>query len=264
MKAISLAVLLSAPLCAATLSHTYVSSGSGSDSNTCDRTHPCLTLAGALVNTSSGGEIDVLDTGDYGGLTIDRPLTIDGAGALATTGEISVNTTGVVILRNLSITAPTGVDAIGAAALRVEHVTITGTSGMIYGVICGAGSCSLKDVRIQNFQHSGQGAAVLVEGPAKVSVTDCTLTGNDIGIAAFAGGLAEADNNFIQYNTIGVSTNDNSTGAGGTIRLGDNTITDNTTGLQVAGTGASIISYGDNRIFGNVTNGNPTVVTTNR
>jgi len=73
----------------------------------------------------------------------------------------------------------------------------------------------------------------------------------------------------VQNNTIGVSTNDNNnnpenSGAGRTIRLNGNTITDNTTGLQVAGSGAAIVSFGNNTVFGNTINGNPTLLTTNR
>src|ERR1700734_1668300 len=53
-------------------------SGVGDDANPCTRTAPCATFAGAFAQTAAGGEIAVLDPGDFGPLTIDRALTVDG------------------------------------------------------------------------------------------------------------------------------------------------------------------------------------------
>jgi len=44
-------------------------SGAGNDSNTCTRTAPCATFAYVYSQTSAGGEIGVLNPGDFGGLT---------------------------------------------------------------------------------------------------------------------------------------------------------------------------------------------------
>ncbi len=56
---------------------TFVSATSaGVDTNPCTTAAPCRTLAHALTLTTPGGEIQVLDSGGYGGLTIDRPITI--------------------------------------------------------------------------------------------------------------------------------------------------------------------------------------------
>jgi hypothetical protein len=57
-------------------------SGVGSDANACTRTAPCLTFAGAIAKTAAGGEIDALDPGGFGTLTITKSITIDGGGAL--------------------------------------------------------------------------------------------------------------------------------------------------------------------------------------
>jgi hypothetical protein len=43
------------------------------------------------------------------------------------------------------------------------------------------------------------------------------------------------------------------------VRLGNSTVTDNVTGLNAAG--GQIISYGNNRVAGNTTNGAPTSTT---
>ncbi|HEV2447211.1 MAG TPA: hypothetical protein VGS58_14865 [Candidatus Sulfopaludibacter sp.] len=259
-------LLLGSCCLAAAATRTYVSSGGTDSPNvTCSRTAPCATIQYALGFTDSGGEIDVMDTGDYSGgskITVTQPVTIDGGAVLATTAEIDVNTAGLVILRNLSIASGAiGVANESTAWLRLEHVAISG-AGLLFGVECPAGSCALSDVRIRNAHNSGVGAAVLANG-GKVSLTNCILTDSDVGVATPENGLAQVDSTTIQFNTIGVSTNGNQTGQpAGAVRLSNSAITDNGIGLQVAG--GSIVSFGNNRIFGNSTNGNPTLVTTNR
>jgi hypothetical protein len=57
-------------------------------------------------------------------------------------------------------------------------------------------------------------------------------------------------------NTTGISA----VGAGATIRIGDSTISGNTTGLALS-TGA-IRSYGTNKVDGNTTDGSPTSIIT--
>ena len=55
-------------------------SGVGDDANPCSRTAPCKTFAGAISKTDAGGEIDALDPGGFGTLTITKAITIDGGG----------------------------------------------------------------------------------------------------------------------------------------------------------------------------------------
>src|SRR5262245_41410310 len=74
---------------------TYVS-GLGNDGWPCTETVPCRTFQAAIKLTLAGGEIFVLDSANYGPVTIDKALTIvsEGsvAGVLATTGAgINVN-----------------------------------------------------------------------------------------------------------------------------------------------------------------------------
>src|SRR5262245_7697886 len=61
---------------------TYVS-GTGSDSNPCSATAPCRTFRAALALTLAGGEIYVLNSADYGPVTINKSLSITGEGAIA-------------------------------------------------------------------------------------------------------------------------------------------------------------------------------------
>src|SRR5260370_42618893 len=64
-------------LAQAQATRTWVS-GVGDDANPCSRTAPCKTFAGAISKTAVGGEIDSLDPGGFGTLTITKTITIDG------------------------------------------------------------------------------------------------------------------------------------------------------------------------------------------
>src|SRR5436853_7110983 len=52
-------------------------SGVGDDANPCSRTAPCKTFAGAISKTAVNGEINCLDPGGFGGVTITKGLTLD-------------------------------------------------------------------------------------------------------------------------------------------------------------------------------------------
>ena len=75
-------------------SRTWVS-GVGNDGNTCSRSSPCLTFAGAIAQTTAGGEINCLDPGGFGAVTITKALTIN---CEATLGSVLVSgTNGIVV-----------------------------------------------------------------------------------------------------------------------------------------------------------------------
>src|SRR5436853_322128 len=73
-----LALTISLPALAQA-SRTWVS-GVGDDANPCSRTAPCKTFQGAISKTAAGGEIDALDPGGFGGVTITKGMTIDARG----------------------------------------------------------------------------------------------------------------------------------------------------------------------------------------
>src|SRR5258708_3742858 len=128
-------VVLGASLMSAQASRTWVS-GVGDDANPCSRTAPCKTFAGAISKTASGGEIDALDPGGFGAVTITKPITIDGGGGQVasvlvsgTNGIVVTSGTGNVILRNLRInglnrSGINGIHWISGASLHVEHCVI--------------------------------------------------------------------------------------------------------------------------------------------
>src|SRR3954451_16507098 len=85
-------------------------SGVGDDANPCSRTAPCKTFAGAISKTANGGEINCLDPGGFGGVTIGKSLTIkchytEGGALVAGTNGIVINATATdkVTLKGLDI-----------------------------------------------------------------------------------------------------------------------------------------------------------------
>src|ERR1700733_954736 len=122
----------------AAFGQTYVSAATGNDTAICGRMNPCKTFARAALFTPVGGQITVLDAGDYGSVTITQPVTIEGANLaqnVTTSGSaitVQTSATGVVHLRNLSIKGNGGVWGIGwlsGAQLVLENVKVTGTTG---------------------------------------------------------------------------------------------------------------------------------------
>src|SRR2546427_6998773 len=74
--AIAIFTFAFASLAQAQATRTWVS-GVGDDANPCSRTAPCKTFAGAISKTADGGEIDCIDPGGFGTVTITKSITID-------------------------------------------------------------------------------------------------------------------------------------------------------------------------------------------
>src|ERR1041384_3661107 len=146
MLAIAVFTLAFASMAQAQATRTWVS-GVGDDVNPCSRTAPCKTFAGAISKTATGGEIDVLDPGGFGAVTITKAITIDGTTgggfgsilAAGFNGVIVSNTTpstAVITLRNLSINGngqgtspgPNGIRFLGGKSLHVQNCDIFGFS----------------------------------------------------------------------------------------------------------------------------------------
>src|SRR3954463_3122034 len=79
---------------AAQATRTWVS-GVGDDVNPCSRTAPCKTFAGAISKTAASGEINCIDSGAYGTVTITKSIVIRCDDVQA--GVLSSGTSGVII-----------------------------------------------------------------------------------------------------------------------------------------------------------------------
>ena len=127
-----IAILFAVPA-NAQATRTWVS-GVGDDANPCSRTAPCKTFAGAISKTAASGEINVLDPGGFGALTITKSIQIRSefeAGVLVsgTNGiVVTVGATDKVLLEGLDFeglgTGLDGIKMIGTGKLFIRKCTI--------------------------------------------------------------------------------------------------------------------------------------------
>jgi hypothetical protein len=211
----SVTAMFSSPGGSSPTARTWVSGTLGNDANPCTRAAPCLTFAAALALTTPGGEIDVLDPGDYGPLTVTQSVTIAGdetAPGVVTpsgTGGIVVNAgaSDVVSVRGLTFngSASTGVPAIqfnSGARLIVQSCAIAGFSvaGIMFAPA--TGSAAQMDIRKSSLVNNGSGVLIRPAGGVAVraALRAVQLNGN-------AGGGLRADGTQ-GSGTIGVTITD--------------------------------------------------------
>lgn len=178
-------------------SRTWVS-GVGDDANPCSRTAPCKTWAGAISKTAAGGEIDALDPGGYGAVTITKAITIDGgSGQVASVLTSGVNgiviAAGVadnVVLRNLSfedVTSPgtsgcnlSGISIQGARSVQLENISITNYDN---GISVPVGSSSpdvYVDVAVNNVTVKNSGCTGINASPATGHLARVALSNSEL------------------------------------------------------------------------------------
>src|SRR5918911_4559845 len=148
-------ILALATAAQAQATRTWVS-GVGDDVNPCSRTAPCKTFAGAISKTFINGEINAIDSGGFGTITITKSITLDGTGVHASILASGVNAVNIniatnandplrnVIFRNLSLN---GTGASGTVGTR------TGLNG-INVVTNGAANIWIENSVIFNFSQN--------------------------------------------------------------------------------------------------------------
>jgi hypothetical protein len=284
VMAIAIFALAFASIAQAQATRTWVS-GVGDDVNPCSRTAPCKTWAGAISKTAAGGEIDALDPGGYGTLTITKSITVDGtngAGFGSTLNSGGINgfvindslsgapNTIRVVLRNLSINGAgttaglNGIRFISGKELIVQNVTIENQSnhcvdvslnaamqGMVYIVDSVFQRCTQDGISITNANSGGEVKAVIER-------TSAIRNGN--GLHARSGARVTARNCvFSLNNTNGVFGEAVTGGTFSAINIWSSQISLNTSNGVRAGNagnvGASGITIAQNQIVRNVGNG---------
>jgi hypothetical protein len=146
ISALGLMLLVAGPA-QAQASRTWVS-GVGDDANPCSRTAPCKTFAGTISKTATNGEINCLDPGGFGALTITKSITID-------CHEI------------------------------FSSVLVAGTNGIVIAFDNFAGTDTHKTVRLRNINFNGiaEGlSGILILGGTSsagsaVIIEDCVIDG---------------------------------------------------------------------------------------
>jgi parallel beta helix pectate lyase-like protein len=164
-------------LARAQATRTWVS-GVGDDANPCSRTAPCLTFAGAISKTAAGGEINVLDPGGFGAVTITKAISIISDNIEA--GVLGLGTNGIVV--NVSST-----DQVVLDGLDIEGQGI-GLDGI---KVIGGGATFIRNCKIRHF--SGNGVNVVGTANARVIVENSQILFNAGGLnVQGAGGAANA------------------------------------------------------------------------
>ena len=165
------------------VARTWVSASSGSNSNPCTRTSPCLTFAAAQANTLAGGEIDVLSPGDYGAVTITQAISIynDGAGRAGPLG--TSGTSGIVVAAGAG-------DAVNLRGLTFNGLNASGASGVVFnsGAQLHIEQCIFLGFATSGVTFSpGAGSAAT----AVMAVENTTIINNAIGMSIKpSGGIA--------------------------------------------------------------------------
>ncbi len=278
--ALAALTFLAAPPVETGAARTWVS-GTGDDHNNCTRTAPCKTFAGALVDlkTAPGGEINCVDAGDFGPVTITFSLTISceagTAGIQASSGTaifINAATTDVVTLRGLDINGQGGI-AFGisvhsAGQVNIEKCAIrnfvapgidistlstlflfvtdtvvsdNGTGAQLFNSNgSGYKVASLKNVVITGSTFD----ALSLNGPnLYVNVAESIFAGNGgNAVGVFTGGTVNVERSMLANNAAGL----NAEGGGSIIRASGNNIYNNTSGILIVN-GGTIQSDGTNR-----------------
>src|SRR3979411_1924853 len=90
-------------------------SGVGDDANPCSRTAPCKTFAGAISKTAVDGEINAIDPGGFGAVTITKAITMDG-GTTGQAGILAAGTNGIIV--NISATSGSNVVELRSISLN--------------------------------------------------------------------------------------------------------------------------------------------------
>jgi hypothetical protein len=240
----------------------YVS-GSGVDNGICDSpSSPCRTFQYALTHVSDFGEIKTLDPANYGAVTIDRAVSItgvDGTGIYLSSPGV-----GIMIQR-------------GAAPVRLTRLTIdgfgyvTGRMGSSGIVIYGPGPITITDCVIRSFVDHGIDIRDATPG---LLITNTLVAANRAGINLAAGtdgsSIAILDRVRLAGNaTTGLTVTEQSsatvidtvvTGSqigiavegNGWVSLARSIVTQNFQyGVQVPGSPAAVVSFGNNDISGN-------------
>ena len=282
-------------LASAQATRTWVS-GVGDDANPCSRTAPCKTFAGAISKTAAGGEIDNLDAGGFGAVTITKSITIDGSeggvGSVLVSGTNGINIAAgandIVTIRNVEFqginnagTAQglNGINITSGGTIHLEHLKITGFSQNGVKIAASAAiNVSMYDCTITDI--AGAGVTVGSSAGTVDAVLDNVRVYNaNTGLAAGTGGGFSIINSDLSFNSIGVDVTTAGGGgdimnciiaynttvgvqslSGSTVRVISSDIRRNGVGLNP--NGGALLSNGLNNANGNGSVGTTTGATT--
>jgi len=242
-------------LAQAQATRTWVS-GVGDDVNPCSRTAPCKTFAGAISKTAAGGEIDALDPGGFGAVTLTKSITIDGTDGAGFGSILASSVNGVNV--NDSATATPGTIVV---TLRNLSINGAGTTLGINGINFTSGkTLSVEGCQIFNFSNSGINASLTLS-TMRVHVKDTAIfnitNGNGIRMTTSSvGGFVTGVFRNVDIEKVGGTGPTNGNGivllAGGFATVIDSNINDTGTGIRLNG-GTNTVNIEGTRINHNTT-----------
>ena len=275
---LALAIGLFAPFLASAPAHAQATrtwvSGVGDDANPCSRTAPCKTFAGAISKTAAAGEINCLDPGGFGGVTITKSITLNcsatlGSILVAGTPGITINalTTDRVVLRGIQIqgvnSGTIGVRILAAAVVSIEDCVITQftQTGISDARTAGGTKLFIRNSVISH--NTSSGVSLVATAVNNVEIDNSSMINNLFGVAAGTGNNAVIKRSVISGNATGVEAD-----PAGQVTVDDSAISGNGTGVQassgnirlsnsdinfntVNGMTGTPVSYGNNRLLGN-------------
>ena len=262
----------------------------GSDANPCTLVAPCRLLPAALAAVDSGGEIWMLDSANYNTASVSIAksvsiLSVPGSvGSILAIGGPAINVTTAslkISLRNVvigNLAGAGGTDGIAVSGSRLiledsvvqgvpqRGVYVTGVGGKMHVV-----NSTIRNTGNYAFQIEGGAVGVAsgsqfinntsnvivlgtVAGVTTATVTNCVISGGDIGVGAIpsAGGMiatlamtgstVEGTLRAVYAETLGAGF--------ATVTVGRNAIFDNGYIYYKVGVGASVVSHGDNQYAG--------------
>jgi hypothetical protein len=269
--ALALAVTLPTVPAQAQATRAFVSTA-GSDTNNCINTNsPCRHFQNAYSALPAGGEIDVLDPGNYGALTVTHGLNIVGRGWATVTAPFNLPAITInagssdtiiisgVLLDGANLQNTIGIQFNSGGSLTVRDSVIRNLMGN--GITFTPSASTLTKLFVSNTLVSDNGNNGIRIGPAgsasvaaflsEVEIANCF---NGIVVDASGGGVnvMVRNSSIINNSSTGLAVSDSGT----TMRLTRSTITGNS--VAWANGGGVISSYGDNNIDGNgADNGTP-------
>ena len=250
--------LIAAPA-SAQATRTWVS-GVGDDANPCSRTAPCKTFPGAISKTAAGGEINCLDPGGFGGVTVVKAMTFncettEGGVLITGTNAFTINAgdNDVVTINGIDIIGPTsgpglnGIRFINGAGVNIRNSTIKGMSNQAISFEVAAGKTAFLTLDHVSIKGNGTNGDATTGGikiaPANGATANVTIT--DVHL----------------QDTLNVGLRLDLTGTTASrinLQLADSFITNSGIGIfskAFAGTGTVALNVRNTLIAGNTANG---------
>jgi|ERR1700722_1691750 len=229
VAAMCLAMLAAAPA-QAQATRTWVS-GVGDDANPCSRTAPCKTFAGAISKTAPSGEIDCLDPGGFGAVTITKAITIF-CDSVSNGGVVVSGTNGIAVAAGANdVVTLSGLDIDGAALTGLNGISVTSGNTLI-----------VRNCNIRNFSKFGIALSPTAANTFQAYISNTLIdnnSGGGITITNAAGQILAAtiSRTEIVKNNVGINALANSSPGGALqVTVVDTVVSENPASGVIAGT----------------------------